>query len=348
MDGVEATCAIRRQSVDGRDYSFTYSYALNDALTSVRYPSGRIITYSLDGAGRTTSAAGNMTGSDVVPYASGVKYAPHGALSEMTLNNGLIERWKYTPRLQVSNVHLGTGADGTPAAYNRMGLSYGYYADGSPSSHGIQRAEGSWAHAFVYDSVGRLKSAAETVNGAQSWRQSFDYDRWGNRWFDSACGGGTCNHGFILDPLSATAAGHYDSVTNRLTKAGLTAYMDGVGNQTKMGAFDLKYDEEGRLKESKAGATVTAYQYDGEGRRVKKTTGTNWTVYVYTAHGELAAEVKTGPSQAQPVRYLAVDALGSTRAVTDAAGVVTRCDDFHPFGEPVGADVERSGRGAFA
>jgi hypothetical protein len=39
---------------------------------------------------------------------------------------------------------------------------------------------------YTYDSLNRLLSATETNNSAQTWKQTFIYDRYGNRNFDEA------------------------------------------------------------------------------------------------------------------------------------------------------------------
>jgi uncharacterized protein RhaS with RHS repeats len=66
-------------------------------------------------------------------------------------------------------------------------------------------------------------------------------------------------------------------------------------------------------------STATTYNYDGEGRRVQKITTSGTTNYVYDAMGHLAAEYGGSSTSAGRV-YLSVDALGSTRLVTDASG----------------------------
>jgi hypothetical protein len=42
------------------------------------------------------------------------------------------------------------------------------------------------AQTYNYDSLNRLKDATETVNNTQTWKQTYKYDRFGNREFDEA------------------------------------------------------------------------------------------------------------------------------------------------------------------
>jgi RHS repeat-associated protein len=73
--------------------------------------------------------------------------------------------------------------------------------------------------------------------------------------------------------------------------------------------------------------------------------GTKTVVYAYGVDGELAAEYDSEPSTVPGgVQYVAVDHLGSTRAVMDGAGAITRLEDFLPFGETIPAGI--AGRGA--
>ena len=60
--------------------------------------------------------------------------------------------------------------------------------------------------------------------------------------------------------------------------------------------------------------------------------------YVYDAMGKLIAEYAGTPMPCVTC-YFAVDHLGSTRALTDALGVVIERHDYLPFGEEIFAGV---------
>jgi len=62
-------------------------------------------------------------------------------------------------------------------------------------------------------------------------------------------------------------------------------------------------------------------------------------VFVYNAGGQLIAEYTTGQPQSGGTSYLTTDTLGSTRLVTDGAGVVKARHDYLPFGEELGAGI---------
>ena len=63
--------------------------------------------------------------------------------------------------------------------------------------------------------------------------------------------------------------------------------------------------------------------------------------YVYDAAGTLTAEYDTvPPSSPCSTCYLTVDALGSTRMMTDGStGAIKSLHDYLPFGEEIGAGV---------
>src|SRR5205823_1560053 len=83
----------------GPSYVFSnYSYYRDGRLKQVTYPSGRTISYGVDSAGRISS---------VGSYATGIVYAPHGGIRQMTLGSKL-EQTCYNNRLQPVGVRLGS------------------------------------------------------------------------------------------------------------------------------------------------------------------------------------------------------------------------------------------------
>jgi RHS repeat-associated protein len=72
---------------------------------------------------------------------------------------------------------------------------------------------------------------------------------------------------------------------------------------------------------------------------VQKITSSGTTNYIYDAMGHLAAEYGGSSTSAGRV-YLSVDALGSTRLVTDASGNPTEQYDYAPFGEELTQGID--------
>jgi RHS repeat-associated protein len=180
-----------------------------------------------------------------------------------------------------------------------------------------------------------LQSATETG----SWSQTYDYDRFGNRWV-------SLSSGYTVDVnLCPTQQSHIDAATNRINKLTMPGFdYDTSGNQTAQirggQSETLAYDSENRMTSFVSGSSTTSYVYDGDGRRVKKTVGGVTTVFVYNASSQLIAEYATEQPQGEGgTRYLTSDHLGSTRLVTDSSGNVKARYDYLPFGEELNAGV---------
>ena len=198
--------------------------------------------------------------------------------------------------------------------------------------------------AYTYDSLNRLQSATETIGGGQTWKQTFSFDRYGNRRFDAAntttlgsCTTAVCNPGI-------------NTSDNRFTSGQGYSY-DANGNVMQDATSQrFTYDAENHQKEffnaSNPGSTPDwTYAYDGDGRRVKKVSATETTVFVYDATGKLVAEYATALATVQQVSYLTQDHLGSQRIVTNENGAVTDRKDYAAYGDETISAQRTSGVG---
>jgi YD repeat-containing protein len=101
------------QTTAGTSYpAFQYQYSLLDDLTQITYPSGRIVQYSLDTAGRVGGVTGHMAGVST-PYISGLSYNAASAPLTIPFNNGITETHTWNDRLQHTGVSAGTAASPT-------------------------------------------------------------------------------------------------------------------------------------------------------------------------------------------------------------------------------------------
>ena len=345
------------QTTGGQSYTMAYGYDRAGNLTSQRYPSDRVVDYVYDGAGRI---AGVKKGENDW-YAGGtgsnaIGYEPHGGVRQLLLGNGLWEQRRYNVRLQPTQIGLGTRkatggltATGPTPTAGLLLLDYSY---GTGSNNGnvlSQRirvgASLNQNQAYTYDSLNRLKTAAESGSGA-AWSQTNAYDRYGNRRVTAGASHGSNQ---ALTPQStADIAG-----TNRLagTKGVNTVAYDAASNlKADWAANAFKYDGDNRLVafDHPTGTdSDTTYAYDGEGRRVRKVVGGSSgvaTTYVYNVLGQLVAEFG-GTAEEQPgTRYLTPDPLGSTRVVTAEDQSVLSRHDYLPFGEEIGAALGNRGQ----
>jgi RHS repeat-associated protein len=190
---------------------------------------------------------------------------------------------------------------------------------------------------YEYDSLNRLLLAKEMDGSNQSWKQTFSYDRYGNRRFDMS-------QTTMPDPQSNQAITNpqIDTSNNRFSANQGYDY-DQSGNVTK-DATDKRFVYDAENKQTGFGtngssANGGSYFYDGDGKRVKKIVGTETTIFVYNAAGQMVAEYSTTSIQNPTVSYLTTDTLGSPRINTDASGQVSARHDYLPFGEEINANT---------
>ncbi|HEX5731195.1 MAG TPA: RHS repeat-associated core domain-containing protein [Blastocatellia bacterium] len=315
-------------------YTMSYGYDLAGNLTSQVYPSGKEYRTSYDSAGREASVSRHVSGLFDKTYASQFSYAAHGAVTGMTLgNNATRESTIYNSRLQTEQIELRKVAGNALI----LGLDYTYGTNnnnGNLRTQAIRTGATTFNQTYGYDGLNRLTSASEA-----GWSQTYDYDRYGNRWVSQSIG-------YTVDPtLTPRVLQHYNAATNRISMNGYT--YDISGNQFTQVRNSINetygYDSENRMTSLTSGAGSAGYAYDGEGRRVKKVVAGTTTTLVYNAGGQLIAEYQSGvvqpPQGGGGTTYLTSDHLGSTRVVTKPDATVKARHDYLPFGEEIGAGV---------
>ncbi len=367
-----------KQTTDGTAYTTAYSYNLSGALISETYPSGRVVKNVLDNIGnlsivqsKKTSTAGYWN------YAQHFSYTAAGGVSSMQLGNGKWESTTFNSRLQPTQIALGAVQNGT----DNLKLNYTYNTPNVADNNGNVKTQtitvpsiGTTA-AFVatqnytYDSLNRLKQATETIPNQTGWKQTFIYDRFGNRSFDESGASGsyattTLNRGCpasgynpngICDKKSVNptiAAGNNRIILDQEGDSVNDYLFDAAGNTTQdANGKTFTYDGENKQTKVTSGSSVMGeYSYDGDGKRVKKyvpSTGET-TIFVYDASGKMVAEYSTvvASTADAKVSYLTNDSLGSLRITTDANGIATSRRDFMPFGEEIAATGLRAGYGS--
>lgn len=341
----QLTTAAQRSGTEA-PYTSTYTYNLSGALISETYPSGRVVTTNYNQDGELESVWGtraNQTSSKL--YLSDITQNSAGAVVKMRLGNGRWETAQYNERQQIEKI--GLGYSDNDKSLLKLEYEYGTSLQNNGS---LRRQKVSFSgltnqitQDYTYDSLNRLQSATETAAGSQTptWKQTFDYDRYGNREFDA-------NN---TTTLSQTAPA---KVTNPLINTSDNRLKKDQDNDT---VTDYDYDKNGNLTldaeskrfiydaESRQTAFFAAtnntqtpdatYYYDGQGRRVRKISGQNETIFVYNAGGQLIAEYSNELPAEPKVSYLTSDHLGSPRIVTNEAGTTVSRHDYMAFGDEV-------------
>jgi RHS repeat-associated protein len=336
----------------------SYQYNFAGALIAETYPSGRVVRNDYEADGDLSRIYGKATTSSAErTYANAFTYTPDGRIEKLRLGNNRTEWAKFNERLQVTELALGLGV--TDAGLWDLKYEYGELnTDGTvnaaKNTGNIAKQTINFAglpqplvQTYKYDSLYRLKEAKEAKgtasNAPQTWLETFDYDRFGNR------------EAGLHSKYTGTNSISLNSITNPTINKNNNRFSDEQGYQ---------YDKNGNLIQSVVDTNVVRtvvfngdnkqkyvvennksvgeYFYDGEGKRVKKLvyeadglTVKEETVFVYSG-SKLVAEFSTKPVATNPTTsYTATDQLGSPRVITDSKGDVVSRRDFMPFGEEV-------------
>jgi RHS repeat-associated protein len=334
------------RAIGSDTYSTGYSYNTDGTLQSTSYPSGRIVKQDQDANGRMAKLYDSTTPSN--PFLNSFSYNAAGLPLAFAFGNGVNASFGYNENLQISSIRYAKA--GQPDFLN---LSYGY----GTTTNNAQIAgitdllDSTKSQSFTYDAWGRLSVAQAGPNGVETWKYSYNYDRFGNRLNQNPIAGSLGNQVYLT----------VDSNTNHVIDVG-TSY-DANGNVTQDGPLSqgfhaYTYDAENRV--ATVDTNAFTYGYDGRGLRISKAphVGTT-TVYVFSGSkviAEYAPSVGTNlpmllreyiysgskliatltPNGTQPatVVYAHLDHL-STRVETDSAGSATpvRTYGHLPFGE---------------
>jgi RHS repeat-associated protein len=313
------------QTVSAVAYKTAYSYNAAGELTSMTYPSGRVVTRKYDGIGQLSEVDNN--GSAVYNVNS---YNAAGQIVGTTYGNGMTGTYGYNNGLQLATIQYGS------AKGSILDLSYDY--GGANDNGHIQTITDNLVSArstsYLYDELGRLQ-IAQTADqtSPNTWKLRFTYDRYGNRLGQTPVGG--AGSMFLNEAL-------VDGATNHLFGAGQS--YDAAGNMTSDGVHSYTFDAEGRI--TSVDGPANSFAYDGSGFRARK----NGAVYI-GAGGQVVAEYAAGAAATSPnaeylyaghqrvaaitggtTNYLYWDHQ-SVRSSADATGTITRTSGDFPYGE---------------
>jgi RHS repeat-associated protein len=287
------------QAIDSQAGTITLGYDDLDHLTSETKPQGTI-SYTYDAGGRRTGMT--VAGQAAVSYT-------YDNLDRLT---GITKG--------ASSVTLGYDA-----ASRRTSLTL-------PNGVTVQ---------YGYDAASQLTGTTYQLGTSVLGDLTYDYDAAGRR---IKMGGSYARTGLPQPVGSAT----YNNA-NQLTQwgAGNLTY-DANGNLTGDGVNTYTWDARNRLV-SMSGGTTASFQYDAFGNRVRKTVGGTTTDYLFDGDnavqelsgGTPTANVLTGlwsdevftRNETSGTQTFLADALGSTLALTDAAGAVQTQYTYEPFGK---------------
>ncbi len=320
------------KSVTGANtYNIGYGYNLANDVTSLTYPSGRVLSQAYDAIGRITQL------SDAIRvYANQFSYDPAQNVLGYVAGNGVQGTFGYSSTLlQLQSVSYIKGAS------TLLSFSYGYAQPNGGNNGQITSVTDNLnsvnSLTFTYDALGRLtRGVTGSLTAPNTWDISWTYDRYGNR----------TNQTENAGTLPVTNSSLTFNSNNQPT--GGFAF-DASGNMLDDGVtHNYVYDAENRYV--KLGTTLVN-TYDGTGLRVEKATAGSTTIYVFSGT-QVIAEYAPSASVTAPTKeyvYLgdqllsALDSSGnptyrhadhlSVRLYSDSGGTVIGSQGHLPFGE---------------
>ena len=267
-------------------YTTSYTYDLAGDVLTATNRQGVTISYqyylSMQAYAVTSSLADATHPATLV---SGIKYAPNGAISQMTYGNGLTESIVYNSSFQPCRDNVNSsgtaftsssacGSTSMPTG-NILDLQYTWNlrsADNGNVAGVVVAGAQTYSRAYTYDQLNRLSSMSGA--GGLCRGLNWSYDAWGNRTSQTQVSG-TC----FQQPTTTITA------KNQFSGYGY----DAAGNMTSQPGTTYVYDGEDRLTSTSGGAA--SYIYDAIGRRAEKTVSGAYRDYVYDTQGNVVSEV---------------------------------------------------------
>lgn len=318
------------QSVNGAGAGVGYSYDLRGDLTSLVYPDVSQVSQTFDGDGRIASVT------DSLGHRTNFVYDANGNLITETYPNGVTTQLTYDAADRLTKItdsgpqgqlifvqgrdNLGQLTSETVSGEPPYGpVNYGYDQVNrlTSANYGFARL------GYQYDAANRLTQTTASSFG-QTAVSAMSYDN-----ADQLVRLTTTHGSDVLQKLQFT----YDANGNRVQRA------DQKGNVTNYG-----YDQANRLTSY---GTVAQYTYNGDGIRMSKTVNGATQAFTWDLSAPLPILIQDGSTryvsgpdglpleQIQAdgtVRYYHQDALGSTRALTNAKGQVDTVYLYDPYG----------------
>jgi RHS repeat-associated protein len=313
------------QTLGSLGHTLAYAYT-EGRLTGLTLPSGRVLAYSHDAAGRTSGIT-LTENNHALPLVQAAAHTAHGRLQGWTDAAG---------QAQTRSFDL----DGQVTGYSAGGQSWtlGYDSAGrlvriADSANALLAVD------YTYDALDRLTRAVLPYTS-----YSYSYDANGNR-----------NSRTVGASVQAMAIA---ATSNRLltldSAPPVTYSYDATGNRTADRLATYGYDAAGRVVEATSAVGTTRYELNALNLRTRKSGPLGETIFVHDRDGRLLAEadaagtiqreyvwlddtllaILDGPPGSTQAYAVHPDPLGTPRAVTSATGtpVWRNSPIVEPFG----------------
>lgn len=263
-------------TVDGfnaAENTVAYAYTTNGDISSITYPSGAVVNYSYNRAGRVDNVYLDQDGTNQ-SLSLNITYMPFGAESIQVYGNGISVMGLYDAAYRPFII-------GDPDHF----FEYISVYDGNANITELTSLfNDEYVHSqFEYDRLNRISSASGFHGGS-----GYFYDKIGNKQLQA-------ESGYFF-------AASYDTQSNRLNSlGGEEIAVDENGNLLNLRGMALSYTSDNRLQSVNSDAR---FEYNGLGQRVMKRSAApdvagsygyvQTTSYIYGKDAQLLAEV--GPT----------------------------------------------------
>lgn len=349
---------------DSLDQTETWTYFDGDRLKTYKNRRNQTVTIAYDALGRAETLSMPDGSTQTLVYDAADRY------KQLTDSLAGTVSWDYDDFDQLISE---TSAAGTvsyeyDAVGQRIGMTAGSqarveyrYDPAGQLRRILQSAE---TVEFDYDEVGRRKSvtlpngvvsafafndggdltglAYAKSDGTVLGALGYGYDQVGRR---------TAQTGSWANSLlpSASAGNAFDDNNRQTQYQGNTLSYDANGNLTGDGTRTYVWNGRDQLVAiQEGGQTVASFEYDPLGRRIGKSEAGRSVRYLYDGVNPvqessgtqvvgilagLGVDERFARTEASGRTYFLVDALGSTKALTDASGAVVQRYDYTPYGQ---------------
>ncbi len=246
------------------NYAIDYGYDSSGQITSITYPSGRVVDYTYNTANQITQVS---TTKDLVTtvLADTFTYEPFGPAKSMNYGNGLSALNTYDQDYRATSLFTGSV------------LNRSYLYDGINNIDSITDGLTSANNQTLdYDVLNRLTDATGAYGDFD-----YAYDATGNR-------SSLTLNGTQVDTYNYTTGTHHlDDITG--TNPQTFAY-DLAGNTTTRNTVTQVFDDRGRMSQSTLSGVTTDYLYNALGQRAEKSSQSSTTQFLYSLQGQLLVE----------------------------------------------------------
>jgi RHS repeat-associated protein len=312
------------------DKTISYQYDANGNRTQLTDPNGVITTYAYNSNNQLTEV-------NALSGLTTYQYDSLGNLIRADLPNGTYTQYAYSPQRNwlVSLVNREPN--------NSVLSSYSYTCDNTGNRLSVMEADGSVV-TYGYDDIYQLTS--ETRTGANAYSITYQYDVAGNR-TQMVKNSVITSYAYIGNKLWTETTNGVVTTYTHDWNGNLWYKTDGVNS------VSYHWDWNNRLLSVwQAGGSI-AYAYDGDGNRISKTQNGVKTKYINDVALPLvqvlqetddAGTMQAGYTYGQGFismnragvnSYYHCDGLGSSRQLTDFAGVLVASYTYDSFGNVI-------------